>query len=209
MKNREIISALVGSTFFAIPYLALSLPVLPAVVIGASAFGASELVLSGIKTKETLKDTNKPLYVKISKAEKQNKEILNLIPKVENENIKNNLKEIHSTVNKILSTISKSPKKADNLNNFFDYYLPILITIVNRYDEVENQELESKDGKEFINKANKMISDTNTAFKTILSSLYQNDIIDADADMKVYNIMLKADGILDNNIMKGSESDEE
>ena len=209
MKNREIISALVGSTFFAIPYLALSLPVLPAVVIGASAFGASELVLSGIKTKETLKDTNKPLYVKISKAEKQNKEILNLIPKVENEKTKNNLKEIHSTVNKIISTISKSPKKADNLNNFFDYYLPILITIVNRYDEVENQELESKDGKEFINKANKMISDTNTAFKTILSSLYQNDIIDADADMKVYNIMLKADGILDNNIMKGSESDEE
>ena len=54
MKNREIISAFVGSSFFAIPYLALSLPVLPAVLIGASAFGASELVLSGFKTKETL-----------------------------------------------------------------------------------------------------------------------------------------------------------
>ena len=54
-----------------------------------------------------------------------------------------------------------------------------------------------------------MISDTNTAFKTILSSLYQNDIIDADADMKVYNLMLKADGIAgDNLIMKGSDEDE-
>ena len=38
--------------------------------------------------------------------------------------------------------------------------------------------------------------------------LYQKDIIDADADMKVYDLMLKADGIVDDNlIMKGSGQD--
>ena len=48
------------------------------------------------------------------------------------------------------------------------------------------------------------------SFKTILSSLYQNDIMDADADMKVYDMMLKADGIVgDNLIMEGSEDNEE
>ena len=58
-------------------------------------------------------------------------------------------------------------------------------------------------------KADKMISDTNKAFETILSNLYQNDIIDADADMKVYDLMLKADGIVDDNlIMKGSDQSE-
>ena len=59
-------------------------------------------------------------------------------------------------------------------------------------------------------KADKMISDTNKAFESILDSLYQSDIIDADADMKVYDLMLKADGIVDENpIMKGSEENEE
>ncbi len=59
-------------------------------------------------------------------------------------------------------------------------------------------------------KADKMINDTNKAFEMILASLYQKDIIDADADMKVYDLMLKADGITgDNLMMKGSDSNEE
>lgn len=210
MKNKELISAVVGSSFFAVPYLTLALPILPAFAIGCAAFGASELVLSGVKTKETLKDTNRSLYLKINKAEKQNKEILNLIPKVGSEEVKDNLKEIHTTVNKILSTIKKNPKKENSLNNFFEYYLPVLIKIVNKYDDVEENGLSSKEGKEFIKKADKMIHDTNYAFRTILSSLYQNDIMDADADMKVYDLMLKADGIVDSNLlMKGSEDDAE
>ena len=66
-----------------------------------------------------------------------------------------------------------------------------------------------KDGKVFMTKADKMISDTNRAFSTILDSLYQSDIMDAAADMKVYDLMLKADGIVDDNpIMKGSEDSE-
>ena len=57
-------------------------------------------------------------------------------------------------------------------------------------------------------KAEKVIKDTNKAFKTILSHLYQKDIIDTDADMKVYELMLKADGIVEDNIIKKGEQDE-
>lgn len=210
MKNKEVLSAIVGGTFFAIPYLGLSIALAPALVIGCTAFGASELVLSGIKGKETIKETNYSLYKKITNAKKENKEILKLSTKVESAETKKNLNQIHITINKILETVETNPKKAKNIDNFFDYYLPVLIKIVNRYDEVENQKLISKEGKEFMKKADKMIGDTNKAFETLLSSLYQEDIMDADADMKVYNLMLKADGIVDDNpIMKGSDDVEE
>ena len=53
-----------------------------------------------------------------------------------------------------------------------------------------------------------MINDTKNAFDTILYSLYQKDIIDADADMKVYNLMMKADGIVEDSITKGSDNNE-
>ena len=209
MKNKDITSAIIGSAFFAIPYLGLSVTLAPALVIGVAAFGASELVLSGIKTKENLKDTDMPLYKKIVKAKKQNNEIKALIPKVESIDTRKNLSEIHEVVGKIISTAEESPKKAKKLDNFFDYYLPVLIKIVNRYDEVENKRLKSKEGKEFMAKADKMIADTKKAFNSLLSSLWESDIIDADADMKVYNLMLKADGIAgDNLIMKGSDEDE-
>ncbi len=209
MKNKEIVSAIVGSTFFAVPYLGLSFALAPALAIGCVAFGASELVLSSVKGKETLKDTDRDLYLKVNRAKKQSKEILALIPKVESLETRKNLSEIHEVVNKIISTVESKPKKAKKIDNFFEYYLPVLIKIVNKYDEVENQKLKSKDGKEFMVKADKMISDTKKAFATILDSLYQSDIMDADADMKVYDLMLKADGITGDELMKGSDSDEE
>lgn len=209
MKGKEFISAALGSAFFAVPYLALSTPLAPAIIIGVSAFGASELVFSSFKKKETLKDTNISLYEKISKSKKQNKQIIEIIPKIENSEIREALNEINDTVDKIIKEVEKKPKKADNIKNFFDYYLPVLLKIVNRYDEIENQKLVSTEGKEFIKKADQMIKNTNESFKTILASLYQKDIMDIDADMKIYDMMLKADGITsDNLIMKGGKSNE-
>ena len=209
MKNKEIVSAFVGSGFFALPYLGLSVALGPSLIIGCAAFGASELMLSGIKPKETLKNTNRSLYDKIITAKKQNKDIISMIPKIENKNTRESLKEISDTVNKILEVVETNPKKGDKIDNFFDYYLPVLLKIVNKYDEIENKNLISKEGKSFMKKADTMIMESKSAFATILSSLYQKDLIDADAEMKVYDLMLKADGIVgDNLIMKGSDDNE-
>ena len=208
MKNKEITSAILGSTFFAIPYIGLSVALGPSLVIGGCAFLASELMFSGVKTKEKLKDTNKSLYQKIQEAKKEQKQIKSLIPKVEKTETKQDLKEINETINKILEEVEKNPKKEKSLNNFFDYYLPVLIKITTRYDEIENTRLTSKDEKAFMTKAQNLIKDTNKAFKTILSNLYQKDIMDTDADMKVYELMLKADGIVEDNIIKKGEQDE-
>ena len=208
MKNKEVTSAILGSTFFAIPYLGLSVALAPSLVIGGCAFLASELMFSGVKTKEKLKNTNRSLYQKIQEARKEQKQIKTLIPKVDNTETKQNLKEINETINKILEEVEKNPKKEKSLNNFFDYYLPVLIKITTRYDEIENTRLTSKDEKTFMTKAQNLIKDTNKAFKTILSNLYKKDIIDTDADMKVYELMLKADGITEDSIIKEGEQNE-
>lgn len=207
MKNKEIVSAVLGSTFFAIPYLALSVALPPSLVIGGAAFVASELMLSGVKTKPTLKETNKTLYEKIQEAKSNTKEIKKLIPKIDKEKTRDSLNEIIVTINKILEEVEKNPKKEKRLHNFFDYYLPVLVKIIRRYDEIENTRLSSTDEKKFMEKAERIIDDTSKAFKTILSSLYERDIIDTDADMKVYELMMKADGFVENDITKkGSDS---
>ena len=45
----------------------------------------------------------------------------------------------------------------------------------------------------------KMIKKVNQSFKTQLSKLYQSDMIDTDAEMKVFNNMLNVDGYNDDN----------
>ena len=207
MKNKEIISAAIGGMFFAVPYLALSLPVLPSVLIGACAFGAGELVFGDKKL--TLKDTNRSLYDILELAKRQNKHILDMIPLIEDVSIQKELNEIHESVSKIINTISKNPEKNRQANNFFDYYLPITIKLVDRYDEIENQKLTSKDSKTFFQSTNKMIHEINKAYKSILSSLYQSELVDMDAEMKVFDSLLKADGYREADLLNNKEEEKD
>ena len=48
MKNKEILSAVIGGAFFAVPYLVLSAPMVPSILIGAAAFGYFGIILGAI-----------------------------------------------------------------------------------------------------------------------------------------------------------------
>lgn len=198
MKHKDTISALIGSAFFAIPYLALSLPILPSVLIGTSAFVAGELVLN--KNKKTLKEENFNLYKVLENAKKQNKRIIEAKSYIDNDEIKAYLTSINDSTSKIIKTIEKTPKKIKNIDNFFDYYLPITVKIINRYDEIENNNLSSKDSKKFMTSTINMLASIDKAFRNILNNLYQKEIIDMDAEMKVFSSMLKADGFNENEL---------
>lgn len=183
-----------GGTFFAIPYLGLAVGLVPSLAIGAAAFGAGELLLSNNKTKTSLKESDRPLYEVLETAKSQNKEIQKIIPEIEDMEIRKDLAEIHTTVEKIISTVVSKPNKKKKLNNFFDYYLPVTVKIIHKYDEIENQRLSTREGKEFLDQAKKMIHDVNGAFQKQLGLLYQSDLVDADAELKLFDTMLKSDG---------------
>lgn len=205
MKNKNIISSVVGAGFFAVGYLALALPVAPALAIGAVAFGASELVISSNKKiQEVIEPTFKE---RVAIARKQITYLKEMTIKIDDESIQCDLKEITNSSTKIINRIEENSLKNKRATKFMDYYLPVCVKIVSRYDEIENQSLTSRDSKEFMQNTAKILKATNKAFKKILNSLYQNDIVDADAEMKVFNTMLSADGF-DETIIKDGEDDE-
>lgn len=199
MKNSEIVSAVVGGTFFAVPYLALAVPLAPSLAIGAAAFVAGELVFKTDYVK-TLKETNISLYNILQNAKRQNKHILEMIPKIDDEDIKKNLKDINDTVEKIIKTIEKNPEKEKKLKNFFDYYLPVTVKLVDRFDEIENQNISSKDSKKFYENTSKTIEEIDNVFKKFLNNLYESDMSDTNVEIKVLNSMLKSDGLDSNSI---------
>jgi len=205
MKNKDIISGVVGAGFFAVGYLGLSLALAPALAIGAVAFGASELVISGNKKiEEKFEPTFKE---KVILSKKQISYLKEMVDKIDDETVSNDLEEITKTANKIINRIDESKLQNKTATKFMDYYLPVCVKIVNRYDEIENQSLTSRDSKEFMNNTGKILKATNKAFKRILNSLYQSELIDADAEMKVFNTMLTADGF-DETFIEDGEVDE-
>ena len=205
MKNKDILSGVVGAGFFAVGYLGLSLALGPALAIGAVAFGASELVISGNKKiEEKLEPTFKE---KINEAKKDNEYLKNMVSKIDDESISKDLDEITKSSIKIINRIEENHLENKTANKFLDYYLPVCVKIVGRYDEIENQSLTSRDSKKFMEDGAKLLKATNKAFRKILNSLYQSDIIDADAEMKVFNGMLTADGYSE-ELMEEEEDDE-
>ena len=144
--------------------------------------------------KKDLKESNRSLYDILEDAKEKNREIANMVPKIEDATMRENIKGISDTVTKIINTIEKKPKKYDKMTTFFDYYLPKTIRILKQYDEIENQSLSAEETKKFMKQTQKMIDKINKAFNSQLANLYQADIVDTGAEMKVFDSMLKADG---------------
>ncbi len=205
MKNKNIISSVVGAGFFAVGYLALALPIAPALAIGAASFVASELVISGNKKiQEVIEPTFKE---RVNLSRKQIAYLKDMVGKINDENVTKDLDEITKSADKIIKRIEEHELKNKTATKFMDYYLPVCVKIVSRYDEIENQALTSRDSKEFMKNTGKLLKATNKAFHKILNSLYQSELIDADAEMKVFNTMLTADGF-DETIIEEVSDDE-
>lgn len=195
----QIISAVIGATFFAVPYLGFSQPILPSLGIGALAFGAGNLVFSKDTSSNDSLTKEKSFYELLNDAKRQNAEIYSMINRVEDEKLQKNITEVHSYAKKIIDAISKDPNKLNQTQSFFNYYLPVTVRILKKYDLIENQSLENDDMKKFMESTEKMIEKINESFKMQLANLYQVDIIDTDAEMKVFESLLKAEGFSDVN----------
>ena len=130
----------------------------------------------------------------LQEARIKNDQIKRMGPKIENEELVQDISKINQSVTKIIETVEKNPDKFKKVDNFFDYYLPVTINILKKYDEIENQKLTTEDSKKFMESTRKMVKKIEEAFRTQLANLYESDMIDMDAEMKVFDAMLKSDG---------------
>lgn len=197
MKKKYIYSCLLGGTFFAVPYLALGITALPSAAIGIAAYGAGVLLFNDkqkiditsnitIEDKQALKNA-KDLVIKMQK----------IINQLEDPKLVEDAKKICNTSNKIIEAAQNNPKKIKNIRNFLNYYLPVTIKILERYDEIENQKLNTDSAKKFMNSVESMVNKIKNAFEEQLSNIYQTEMVDTDAELKVFESMLKSDGFLD------------
>lgn len=207
MKNKEVLSGILGGAFFGITYLGVGIPLIPSIVASAFAFLGSELLMTKTKIISFDKIDEDNIQNVLEDAKNKNKYIMQMVDKIDDEDIKEDLREINSTTTKIINTVSKNKKKIKQSEKFFTYYFPMTVGIVNKYDEIENQKLSSKDAKDFFNKAKETLREINVSFKKILNNLYEGDIENATADVKVLNNILKSDGFSDIKIERNDSNE--
>lgn len=196
MKKNYIYSAILGGAFFAVPYVALGIELLPSLAISAVAYGAGTLIFKD-RSKLDLSIDKKNLYDILKEAKEETLQISNISKQIEDKEVVENIEQICDISNKIIDTLSKNPNKLGQARNFLNYYLPVTIKILTRYDEIENQRLNTTESKEFMESVKRMTEKIKNAFNEQLNNMYQTEMIDIDAEIKVFESMLKSDGFLE------------
>ena len=206
MKKQYIYSCLLGGTFFAVPYLALGIGAAPAAAIGVAAYGAGTLLFKNRTKLDISDDISFSDKEDLKKAQDMVKRLREITTKLENSMLVKDSREICDTSDKIINTVIDKPEKIKKIRNFLSYYLPVTYRILERYDEIENQKLSTSETRKFMSSVEEMVSKIKGAFEQQLSNIYQTEMIDTDAELKVFESMLKTDGFIDNIDFKDLEN---
>ena len=191
MKKNVIISGIVGALFFGFAYIGLELSFIVSLVIGVMALFAGNLVFA---KKETINIEELSDEEVIRKIKNLNNQIYTMITKVNSSSLKSSIKDIVESTTKIIEKVSKDKDDLKKIRTFVEYYLPVTLKILRKYDEIENQGLSSKDSKIFMKTVEEKIKLISDSFRGQLAALYQDDLVDVDAELTVLENMLKSEG---------------
>lgn len=208
MKKKYIFSGLIGGGFFAASYLLLNLGLAPSLITSVVALGASSLIFKSDYDLDDLGIDNAKEYLELlQESEKNVTKLKQMKDKIQNTDIRGKIININKTTDKIIKVLHKKPDKISSASKFLNYYLPVTIKILERYDEIEDQNLTSSSSRDFENKVNQMISNIEIAFDNQLNNLYNEEFIDTNAEIKVFEAMLKSDGLLGESINTKKDGD--
>ena len=208
MKKKYIFSGLIGGGFFAASYLLLNLGLAPSLITSVAALGASSLIFKSDYDLDDLGIDNAKEYLELlQESEKNVTKLKQMKDKIQNTDIRGKIININKTTDKIIKVLHKKPDKISSASKFLNYYLPVTIKILERYDEIEEQKLNRSSSRDFENKVNQMISNIEIAFDNQLNNLYNEEFIDTNAEIKVFEAMLKSDGLLGESINTKKDGD--
>ena len=122
---------------------------------------------------------------------------------IPDEEISNGLYETASLLKQVQTLESKFPNSKDKLKKLYEYYLPILINILNQYRNLQYAKTDPsyEDTK---NKLIRTIHLINDAMAKIISSMTDEDFINLSADISTLEAVLKKDGLTSDGSMRSS-----
>lgn len=199
--KRYILSGIIGGLFFAASYCLLNLDIGVSVIITLISFVSCIFLFKDKYNLDDLGIANDSEYRKdLAESLDDLKTLKNMVNQISDSKISKNVSNITKITDKIFKVLIKNPQKIASASKFMNYYLPITIKILERFDEMENQNLTSDAALELLDRIRGLIINIEIAFENQLNNLYNDEVIDTSAEIKVFETMLKSDGLLGNRI---------
>ena len=121
---------------------------------------------------------------------------------ISNEQITNGLYEVTAYLKQIDMIEKEFPDSKEKTKKLTQYYLPILIDILESYKQLNKSARNHEEFKKTEERLQKTILLINEALKTISYSLTQEYFMDLSADMSTLEALLKKDGLVTEGTLK-------
>jgi len=119
--------------------------------------------------------------------------------------IEKNLKKIQFHLNEKSDT--PKTKKIEQLAQFFDYYMPTTVKILNSYRRIESQNLTGENAMETKKRVEESLPFVRKAFEKELDNMFSDEMIDITTDIDVLEAVLAKEGLIEKNPISGVKDD--
>ena len=135
----------------------------------------------------------------LSRGRERLMELRRLVMRVKNREVHAKATDICNVADKILQTLKQKPEKIQNTRQFFNYYLPTLGEIVNKYNRIESSGVPHD---ETTQKVSSYLDDIKRAMDKQYENLFADDMLDMTVEMEAMKMAVKRDGLISDESME-------
>ena len=122
-------------------------------------------------------------------------DIRRLNDEIPDERISAQIDLIERLTAQIFDCVRKNPKKLSQIRQFLNYYLPTTIKLMEQYVTLQNQSLKTENITEGMQKIEDLLDKVIIAFQRQLDALFEADVVDVTADIRVMEQMMASEGL--------------
>ena len=201
--------------------------ILSCAIVSAIVYGILRIVLRGKKTPEKPEEAARPQPVQtqpepekkpepepepqkdandglspelksvIYQGETSIKTIRRLNDEIPDERMSAQIDLIERLTAQIFDSVRQKPEKLGQIRQFLNYYLPTTIKLMEQYVQLQNQSVRTENITEGMQKIEGLLDKVIVAFQQQLDALYESDVVDITADIRVMEQMMASEGLTD------------
>ena len=122
-------------------------------------------------------------------------DIRRLNDEIPDERISAQIDLIERLTAQIFDCVRKNPKKLSQIRQFLNYYLPTTIKLMEQYVTLQNQSLKTENITDGMQKIEDLLDKVIVAFQRQLDALFESDVVDITADIRVMEQMMASEGL--------------
>ncbi len=127
-------------------------------------------------------------------------EMRRLNDSIEDPTLSRQIDHIEATTGKIFAYVMAHPDQKNQIRRFLNYYLPTTLKLLNAYDRLDEAGISGVNIDGAKGRISEVMAAIVSAFDRQLDALYQGEVMDINAEIKVLQSLLTGDGLADDQM---------